>query len=74
MDEINLPLPRQKAVIIRRGRTFSRRTSAPLDRAHVTDEHRGAILEGYAAVADSNTAKPLLRELVRLVLGSSAVE
>ena len=73
---MNNPLPPKKRTVFlwRSRRRVSRVVSRPLDTAHIADTHRKAIIDGYNAVAENNSAKPVLKEVVRLLLGDEAVE
>lgn len=73
-DNVTLPLPRQQTVILTDGRKIQRRTSVPLDRLYVTDEHAGQIISGIKACAESNSARPVLIQMARILLGDEALE
>jgi hypothetical protein len=73
-NDIRLPLPKKRIAFLRRTpRRLSRVESCPMDRAHITDEHRRKIIEAVADCAATNTARPVLIQLARIFIGDDAL-
>ena len=74
MNDIRLPLPKSRRVLLKLGRVFRWVTSAPVDRAYVTDDHRKQIIDTIKACSETNTARPGMIQMARIFLGDEILQ